>query len=92
MLGLCLAALLTGQTADTVTSLQHTRGYVEVNPLVPSHPAGLVVLKASLTTTVAVAGWKMRHTHPKLAAVLFVAGAASGTYAAVHNARLPIRR
>lgn len=88
MLAALLAAFLTGQTADTITSLQHTRGYVEVNPFVPSHPAGLVALKASLTTTVAVTGWKIRKQHPRIAAVLFIAGAASGTFAAVHNARL----
>jgi hypothetical protein len=89
MLALCLAALLTGQTADTVTSLRLSGPqWREVNPLVPTHPAGLVALKAGLTTTLAVSGWKMRHQHPRLAAVLFIAGAASGTVGAVHNARL----
>ena len=85
---LCLAALLTGQTADTVTSLQHRQGYVEVNPFVPNNTAGFVTLKASLTTTLAVSGWKIRKQHPKLAVMLFLAGATSGTLAAVHNARL----
>lgn len=90
---LCLSALLAGQSADVVTSLQHTRGYVERNPFVPSHPAAFVSLKAGLTTTLAVAGWKIRKTRPKTAAVLFLLGAASGSLAAVHNARLPqVRR
>lgn len=89
MLGLCLAALLTGQSADVVTSLRLPSPlYREVNPFVPSNTAGFVAVKASLTATLAVTGWRMRKAHPKLAAVLFIAGAASGTLAAVQNTRL----
>ena len=85
---LCLAAFLSGQSADVATSLAHRQGYREVNPLVPSNTAAFVALKAGLTTSVAIAGWKMRKQHPRLAMLVFVAGAASGTFAAIHNARL----
>jgi len=85
---LCLAALLAGQSSDVGTTLALKHGYYEVNPLVPSHPVPFVALKASLTTSVAIAGWKIRKTHPKLAVFVFVLGATTGTYAAIHNARL----
>ena len=86
---LCLSAFLAGQSADVVTSLRlPTPLYREVNPLVPSRLVPFVALKAGLTTTLAVAGWKARKQHPKLAIVMFIAGAASGSIAAVHNARL----
>ena len=84
----CLAALLAGQSADVVTSLQHQRGYVERNPFVPSKPVPFVAVKASLTAMTAVAAWKMRKQHPRLAVIVCLAGAATGAYAAVHNVRL----
>ena len=73
---------------DVATSLQHQRGYIERNPFVPSQPVPFVALKASLTTATAIAAWKMRKQHPRLAVLVLVAGATTGTYAAVHNARL----
>jgi len=85
---LCLSALLTGQSADVITSLQHTHGYHEVNPLLPQRSVPFVLTKAGLTTATAIAGWKLRHDHPKLAVVVFLAGATTGALAAIHNARL----
>lgn len=89
---LCLSALLAGQSADVVTSLRLPAGqYREVNPFVPSQPLPFVALKAGLTTVTAVAAWKMRKQHPRLAVLVLVGGAATGCYAAGHNARLERR-
>ena len=90
---LLLSGFITAQGADVVTSLKLPAPlYREVNPVVPSRPVPFVALKASLTTAIAVAGWKMRHTHPKLAVIVFAAGIASGSIAATMNARILAQR
>ncbi len=80
----CLAALLTGQTADLLT----TRHVIEGNPFLPHTYATIVAVKASATTALVLAGWHIRHTHRRLAAGLFLAGAVSGSLGAWHNAHL----
>lgn len=94
ILSACLAALLSAQSADTATSVALLRrpGYVEANPFLPSSAGGIVGVKAAFTTGAAVYGWRIRKRHPKLAAVVFVAGAAAGTVGAWHNARVYQRR
>jgi hypothetical protein len=88
ILAACLAALLSGQGADTATSFRHGTGTYEANPLLPQSRAGIVAVKASVTTAVAVAGWRMRKDHPRLAIAMFLSGAASGSVGAWHNARI----
>lgn len=83
-----LAAYLAAQSADVATSLRlPAPQYREVNPFVPSRPVPFVALKASVTTAVALYGWRQRKAHPRLAVAMFVAGAASGSIAATLNAR-----
>lgn len=90
ILAACLAAMLSAQTADTVSTvaLLQRPGYYESNPLLPSGAHGIVGVKAAMTTTAAVYGWRIRKRHPKLAAVIFIAGAVGGTVGAWHNARV----
>jgi uncharacterized membrane protein YfcA len=89
-LAACLAALLAGQTADTITTVRmlRTGEYREINPLLPPGPVGIVSVKAAMTTTAAVYGWKLRKTRPKLAALIFISGAVGGTVGAWHNMRV----
>ena len=85
----CLAALLSGQTADLVTTARlRAPLYREANPFLPHRFAGIAAVKVSATTALAVSGWRIRKTRPKLAAGLFLAGAVSGTVGAWHNARI----
>lgn len=84
----CLAALLAGQGADIGTGLRLGAGYREGNPFLPRSLAATAVVKSSLTTTLALAGWRIRKAHPKLAATLFLGGALSGSLGAWHNTRL----
>jgi len=89
----CLAALLTGQTLDTVTTVRAVRSgyYIEGNPMLPSGPGGIVAIKATVTTGLVVIGWRMRKQHPGAACVIFLAGAVSGSLGAWHNARVQQR-
>lgn len=83
-----LAAFLTAQTADTGSTLRlMSHGYAEGNPFMPSSPAGIVAVKATVMTGVSVYAWKIRKRHPKLAALLLVVGCASGSFGAAMNAR-----
>jgi hypothetical protein len=84
----CLAALLAGQGADITTGLRLGPGFREGNPLLPSSLRATAVVKVAATTALAISGWRIRKTKPKLAIGLFVAGAVSGTVGAWHNARL----
>lgn len=84
----CLAALLAGQGADVTTGLRLGAAYQEGNPLLPRSFVGAAVVKASATTTLALAGWRIRHRRPKLAVTLFLVGAVSGSLGAWHNTRL----
>lgn len=89
MIGVLLAAFLGAQSADAVTtwrSLSSAR-YVEANPILPHTRGGIVAVKAGVTATTAVAVWKIRKQHPKLAAWILVPAIAAGTVAAVHNGR-----
>ena len=90
---LLLAAFLSGQSADlatTVWRLQTPAAYREANPLAPHALPGLLAVKASGTLGLARLGWHLQHTqHSRLAALVYLSGAALGTLAAVHNARLP---
>ena len=84
----CLAALLTAQTADITTGLHLGSRYREGNPFLPASLPAAAVVKASATTLLVLTGWKIRHTRPKLAGSLFLAGALSGTLGAWHNAQV----
>ena len=84
----CLAALLTAQTADIATTARLRAPYAEGNPFLGRSVPIALTVKAAATTTLAVAGWRIRKTRPKLAIGLFLAGAVSGTIGAWHNARL----
>jgi hypothetical protein len=84
-----LAAYLTAQGADVGTTLA-LRGpsTYEANPFVPRHPVPFLVVKAGVTTGAVLYGWRIRKSHPKAAAGLFLVGAVSGSLGAVLNARL----
>jgi hypothetical protein len=94
ILAACLSALLAGQTVDIVSTVRLLQrpGYAEGNPLLPSHPVGIVAVKAAVTTGLVGIGWSMRKRHPKAAALVFVAGAVSGSLGAWHNARVERRQ
>lgn len=91
MLHIMLAAFLTAQGADTATTIWRLQApnTHEMNVLLPQSSAGILAVKTGLTLTTAIAAWKMRHTHPKLAVALLAIGTVSGGYSAVHNIRLP---
>ena len=87
---LCLAALLSGQAADTVSTarlLSHP-GYHEANPLMPSSVGGIVAVKSVVAGGTFTAAWAIRKQHPRWAVALCLIGAASGTFGAVHNAQV----
>ncbi len=84
----CLAALLTAQTADAVTTARLHYPQMEGNPFLPRNQTGAVAVKAAATGALVAAGWRIRHQHRTLACVLFAAGAVSGSYGAIHNLRL----
>lgn len=86
---LMLSALLTAQTADTVSTVRLLQrpGFSEANPFLPSKPSGIVAVKVGMTTGVVFAGWKIRKTHPKVAVLLYAIGAVSGSVGAISNAR-----
>lgn len=86
---LCLSALLAGQSADTVTTarlLHH--GYREANPMLPRGTTGIVAVKASVTTGIALAGWRLRRQHPRAAVAVWLLGATVGGVSAAHNLRV----
>jgi uncharacterized membrane protein YfcA len=87
---LALAALLTAQAADTVSTVRllHTPGHAEGNPLLPSSSGGIMAAKVSITSAVAGTAWHIRKQHPKTALLLCVVGAVSGSIGAAHNARV----
>lgn len=89
MLPFLLAAFLAAQSADTALTLhQRARyGYVERNPILTNHTAGIVLTKAAITTVGAVTAWKWRKTHPKVARAILLIGTASATAATIYNAR-----
>lgn len=84
----CLAALLAGQGADILTTTRLSPVYREGNPLLPHQLGAIIAVKVTATTTLALAGWRIRKQHPKLAIGLFLAGAVSGSVGAWHNAHL----
>ena len=89
MFSILLAAFLSTQTVDTAytLSLRATGGYREANPLLSNSTARLVLTKAAITTTGAVAAWKWRKRHPKAARLILIVGTASATAAVAWNAR-----
>ncbi len=90
ILALCLAALVSGQTVDTLSTARLLRqpGYHEANPLMPSTLGGIVAVKAAVTGAVVLTAWTLRRRHPRWAVALCLIGAASGTFSAVHNAQV----
>lgn len=89
MFAILLAAFLSSQSADLALTLhQRARyGYREVNPVLTNYTAGIVLTKTAIVTTGAVAAWKWRKKHPKVAAFILIVGTASATAATIHNAR-----
>ncbi len=89
MLGFLFAAFLSAQTVDTAytLSLRASGGYREANPVLSNNSARLVLTKAAITTTGAVAAWKWRKLHPKAARLILIVGTVSATAATVYNAR-----
>jgi hypothetical protein len=89
MFGVILAAFLSAQSADTAYTL-HLRargGYREANPVLTNSTARLVLTKAAITTTGAVAAYRWRKTHPKAARLILIVGTASATAATAWNVR-----
>ena len=89
MFTVLLLAFLAAQTADTATTAWRlSHGFHEVNPFLPYTTGKILAVKASYTVGTATLAWKFRTTHPKAAKTLLVIGAALGTVATVHNARV----
>jgi len=66
MFELLLALFIGLQAADTTTTLMaFNRGFVEVNPLMPSSPSLLVGIKIGATTGSSLVFIKAHKKHPK---------------------------
>ena len=82
-----LALFLLAQTADTTTTLVGLqRGYGEANPLIPQHPAGVLLIKAGSITGTIVIYRQFKKQHPKAAKITLGILAGVVGAAAVHNA------
>lgn len=83
-----LAAYITGQSGDTISTivaLQKPNLFREGNPVLGNSINRIVLTKVAINTTTIITASKFRKKHPKVSFVLLGTGAALGTYATIHN-------